>query len=252
MTQFEQHCCCYSNCRPAHCGQKLSSTRARQSLKLCLKFLLASLSRRIRPVASSISTRTQHRAHSLLLLKFFSLCVRISDSKKCLLCVYICIFDNWQYRQYNMSFTRQLSEMSASELNDAIDDTNFPQSHILSRGRNNSVCSTSSTSGTSSLADRVVPAADEAAGSTTPASVGVEEVAQPTRPRLILKSSASIPENDGTQPITPMTPRTTTTPGSGAPSGRGGALTTPRLPSHVCVCAISFIAAPLVNVLNFA
>lgn len=135
-----------------------------------------------------------------------------------------------------MSFTRQLSEMSASELNDAIDDTNFPQSHILSRGRNNSVCSTSSTSGTSSLADRVVPAADEAAaGSTTPASVGVEEVAQPTRPRLILKSSASIPENDGTQPITPMTPRTTTTPGSGAPSG-GELNYPPFTPTYVCVC----------------
>lgn len=160
-----------------------------------------------------------------------------------------------------MSFTRQLSEMSASELNDAIDDTNFPQSHILSRGRNNSVCSTSSTSGTSSLADRVVPAADEAGGSTTPGSAAVEEVAQPTRPRLILKSSASIPENDGTQPITPMTPRTTTTPGSGAtttPSGFGllirGGGTTPRLPPGLTpsVCAINFIAAPLVNVLNFA
>lgn len=124
-----------------------------------------------------------------------------------------------------MSFTRQLSEMSASELNDAIDDTNFPQAHILSRGRNNSVCSTSSTSGTSSLADRVVTAAsDEAAvgaAATSPVNASeADEVApsatQPARPRLILKSSASIPENDGTQPLTPMTPRTTTTPGSGA------------------------------------
>lgn len=43
-----------------------------------------------------------------------------------------------------MSLNRQLSELSASELNDAIDDTNFPQAHVLSRGRNNSVCSTSS------------------------------------------------------------------------------------------------------------
>jgi len=46
--------------------------------------------------------------------------------------------------------TRQLSELSeclsASELNEAIDDTNFPQSHALSRGRNNSICSVSSSS----------------------------------------------------------------------------------------------------------
>ncbi|XP_055382854.1 GTP cyclohydrolase 1-like [Condylostylus longicornis] len=45
----------------------------------------------------------------------------------------------------------ELSELSASELNEAIDDTNFPQSHVLSRGRNNSICSVSSASGTSSL-----------------------------------------------------------------------------------------------------
>nr|XP_016930322.1 GTP cyclohydrolase 1 isoform X1 [Drosophila suzukii] len=126
-----------------------------------------------------------------------------------------------------MSFTRQLSEMSASELNDAIDDTNFPQAHILSRGRNNSVCSTSSTSGTSSLADRQPQQADELAL----AMVGtpIEEVAPPLpapvavpsplagnqRPRLILKTNGSTPDSDGTQPKTPMTPRTSTTPGSG-------------------------------------
>ncbi|XP_064552005.1 GTP cyclohydrolase 1 isoform X1 [Drosophila montana] len=108
-----------------------------------------------------------------------------------------------------MSFTRQLSEMSASELNDAIDDTNFPQAHILSRGRNNSVCSTSSTSGTSSL---VTTQPEDPA---TVAAASEEPVANANiRPRLILKSSTSIPENDGTQPITPMTPRTSTTPGS--------------------------------------
>ncbi|XP_017867192.1 PREDICTED: GTP cyclohydrolase 1 isoform X1 [Drosophila arizonae] len=112
-----------------------------------------------------------------------------------------------------MSFTRQLSEMSASELNDAIDDTNFPQAHIISRGRNNSVCSTSSTSGTSSLADRVVAQPEE---TQPPSSTGSEEPApiHPNRPRLILKSSTSIPENDGTQSsLTPQTPRTSTTPG---------------------------------------
>ncbi|XP_020802339.1 GTP cyclohydrolase 1 isoform X1 [Drosophila serrata] len=111
-----------------------------------------------------------------------------------------------------MSFTRQLSEMSASELNDAIDDTNFPQAHILSRGRNNSVCSTSSTSGTSSLADRAQAQPEEtAANPGTPA----EEVAPAgnQRPRLILKTNGSSPDSDGTQPKTPMTPRTSTTPG---------------------------------------
>lgn len=43
---------------------------------------------------------------------------------------------------------RQLSELSemisADQLNDAIDDRNFPQAHLLSRGRNNSVCSNAS------------------------------------------------------------------------------------------------------------
>ncbi|KQS62257.1 GTP cyclohydrolase 1 isoform X1 [Drosophila erecta] len=120
-----------------------------------------------------------------------------------------------------MSFTRQLSEMSASELNDAIDDTNFPQAHILSRGRNNSVCSTSSTSGTSSLADKPQPQTEE---STAIAGTPVEEVdpapalvpvAGNQRPRLILKTNGSSPDSDGTQPKTPMTPRTSTTPGSG-------------------------------------
>ncbi|XP_016930324.3 GTP cyclohydrolase 1 isoform X3 [Drosophila suzukii] len=113
-----------------------------------------------------------------------------------------------------MSFTRQLSEMSASELNDAIDDTNFPQAHILSRGRNNSVCSTSSTSGTSSLADRQPQQAEELAL----AMVGtpIEEVAPPLpapaavpsplagnqRPRLILKTNGSTPDSDGHEKCT--------------------------------------------------
>ncbi|XP_017015689.2 GTP cyclohydrolase 1 isoform X1 [Drosophila takahashii] len=125
-----------------------------------------------------------------------------------------------------MSFTRQLSEMSASELNDAIDDTNFPQAHILSRGRNNSVCSTSSTSGTSSLADRPLaqPEESSAIGIVGTPTEEVAPVALPTapapltssqRPRLILKTNGSSPDSDGTQPKTPMTPRTSTTPGSG-------------------------------------
>lgn len=126
-----------------------------------------------------------------------------------------------------MSFTRQLSEMSASELNDAIDDTNFPQAHVLSRGRNNSVCSTSSTSGTSSLIDRNLSQADEVSGAnavptTNPASSVSDNVAanetalvpKANRPKLVLKTNGIINENETTRtPITPMTPRTSTTPG---------------------------------------
>ncbi|XP_017092601.2 GTP cyclohydrolase 1 isoform X2 [Drosophila bipectinata] len=109
-----------------------------------------------------------------------------------------------------MSFTRQLSEMSASELNDAIDDTNFPQAHILSRGRNNSVCSTSSTSGTSSLADRAQTQAQPEETADLPATPA-EEVAPSTpatpatgnqRPRLILKMNGSSPDSDGHEKCT--------------------------------------------------
>lgn len=138
-----------------------------------------------------------------------------------------------------MSFTRQLSEMSASELNDAIDDTNFPQAHILSRGRNNSVCSTSSTSGTSSLVDRAVNQPEDLA--TVPPAAATEEPVVNVRPRLILKSSNSIPENDGTQPITPMTPRTSTTPGSGILGMR-------RM--HCCCCCCRHVS-PHIESFNY-
>ncbi|XP_030375249.1 GTP cyclohydrolase 1 isoform X3 [Scaptodrosophila lebanonensis] len=106
-----------------------------------------------------------------------------------------------------MSFTRQLSEMSASELNDAIDDTNFPQAHILSRGRNNSVCSTSSTSGTSSLIDRALshseetnnaaPSPEEKGAISENATASPTTPASTNRPRLILKTNGTIPETDG-------------------------------------------------------
>ncbi|KAM7345193.1 GTP cyclohydrolase punch [Cochliomyia hominivorax] len=129
-----------------------------------------------------------------------------------------------------MNFTRQLSEMSASELNDAIDDTNFPQAHILSRGRNNSVCSTSSTSGTSSLMDRNLSQTDEIISGNVNASTNSgsknssaidnniaadSAVATKTnRPKLILKTNGISNENETIRtPITPMTPRTSTTPG---------------------------------------
>ncbi|XP_054090426.1 GTP cyclohydrolase 1-like isoform X1 [Zeugodacus cucurbitae] len=146
----------------------------------------------------------------------------------------------------SFSFTRQLSEMSASELNDAIDDTNFPQAHILSRGRNNSVCSTSSASGITPLMDRALSQTDEVVGGnttvsnavpaatpTTPGSGGsvaasggalTNAVAKDaaittpppvsfTRPKLMLKTNGIIPEHEADAPMTPKTPRTSTTPG---------------------------------------
>ncbi|EDW74420.1 uncharacterized protein Dwil_GK21906 [Drosophila willistoni] len=115
-----------------------------------------------------------------------------------------------------MSFTRQLSEMSASELNDAIDDTNFPQAHILSRGRNNSICSTSSTSEAGAAPPVATSPTDEVVANV---SASASAITPPTRPRLILKTTNgssnanSVIDNDGTQPQTPMTPRTSTTPG---------------------------------------
>ncbi|XP_050325148.1 GTP cyclohydrolase 1 isoform X1 [Bactrocera neohumeralis] len=143
----------------------------------------------------------------------------------------------------SISFARQLSEMSASELNDAIDDTNFPQAHILSRGRNNSVCSTSSASGITPLMDRALSQTDEVVGTTTVANavatpatpnggnvVGGGVVADLsnsvtkdamittppvsfTRPKLMLKTNGIIPEHEADAPMTPKTPRTSTTPG---------------------------------------
>ncbi|XP_004517321.1 GTP cyclohydrolase 1 isoform X1 [Ceratitis capitata] len=136
----------------------------------------------------------------------------------------------------SMNFTRQLSEMSASELNDAIDDTNFPQAHILSRGRNNSVCSTSSASGITPLMDRTLSQTDEVpnvvgttttSGSVNSASAVVGAVVNAlsndgvitsppvafTRPKLMLKTNGIIPEHEAEAPMTPKTPRTSTTPG---------------------------------------
>ncbi|XP_017493544.1 PREDICTED: GTP cyclohydrolase 1-like [Rhagoletis zephyria] len=157
-----------------------------------------------------------------------------------------------------MNFTRQLSEMSASELNEAIDDTNFPQAHIISRGRNNSVCSTSSASGITPLMDRALSQTDEVTttavtatanavggAATTPnginaiptnggggaaatgagAGAGLSNsfaydavITTPpisfTRPKLMLKTNGIIPEHEPTDsPMTPKTPRTSTTPG---------------------------------------
>ncbi|XP_005186553.1 GTP cyclohydrolase 1 isoform X1 [Musca domestica] len=117
-----------------------------------------------------------------------------------------------------MSFTRQLSEMSASELNEAIDDSNFPQAHILSRGRNNSICSTGSASGNSSLLDRNLSQTDDASAGSVAGNVaneaqsdGAVSKAITNRPKLVIKANGTIPENDSIR--TPMTPRTSTTPG---------------------------------------
>ncbi|XP_037954516.1 GTP cyclohydrolase 1 isoform X1 [Teleopsis dalmanni] len=113
-----------------------------------------------------------------------------------------------------MSFTRQLSEMSASELNDAIDDTNFPQAHILSRGRNNSVCSTSSSS---LILDRTLSQTDESNVNAVITQNAIDTlISTPvSRPKLILKTNGTIPENEANDatPKTPKTPRTSTTPG---------------------------------------
>ncbi|XP_075165189.1 GTP cyclohydrolase punch isoform X1 [Haematobia irritans] len=119
-----------------------------------------------------------------------------------------------------MSFTRQLSEMSASELNEAIDDSNFPQAHILSRGRNNSICSTGSASGNGSLMDRnFLSQTEELATANTVSGVdGSNDIynsgsalSKTNRPKLLIKTNGTIPENESIQ--TPMTPRTSTTPG---------------------------------------
>lgn len=117
----------------------------------------------------------------------------------------------------------QLSELSASELNEAIDDTNFPQAHILSRGRNNSVCSTGSASGLNgfdicrrtSYGNGVVTEKDEDETYTEKAlNVGKET----NRPKLLLKmnGTSKYPNESETtlkNPKTPTTPRTSTTPG---------------------------------------
>lgn len=123
-----------------------------------------------------------------------------------------------------MNFTRQLSEMSASELNDAIDDTNFPQAHVLSRGRNNSICSTSSASGTSAYLEKTAASQIDDATTAAGGGVALEPISTPVtttttmnRPKLMLKTNGIIPENDGPPThhsvSTPMTPRTSTTPG---------------------------------------
>lgn len=141
-----------------------------------------------------------------------------------------------------MSLNRQLSELSASELNDAIDDTNFPQSHVLSRGRNNSVCSTSSApatvlgaerrtlsysdDGNAQLAAQLSAASsesgltgilDDAPGAELAQSLNSIPSTAALRPHLSLKlngiigSSETEPSSNGS--TTPTTPRTSKTPG---------------------------------------
>ncbi|XP_067626350.1 GTP cyclohydrolase 1 isoform X1 [Eurosta solidaginis] len=128
-----------------------------------------------------------------------------------------------------MNFTRQLSEMSASELNEAIDDTNFPQAHALSRGRNNSICSSSSASGITPLKDRTHSHTDEVSTTNTDTTALTTSVnakvltndaviTSPSpvsfvRPKLMLKTNGIIPESEAEAPMTPKTPRTSTTPG---------------------------------------
>ncbi|XP_055838872.1 GTP cyclohydrolase 1 [Episyrphus balteatus] len=121
---------------------------------------------------------------------------------------------------------RQLSELSASELNEAIDDTNFPQAHFLSRGRNNSVCSTGSASGlngfdssrrTSNSSVPVVPEKEKDENVAEKTLVNGKE-ANSNQPKLMLKMNGTgghitESENGLIAPKTPTTPRTSTTPG---------------------------------------
>lgn len=111
---------------------------------------------------------------------------------------------------------RQLSELSemisADELNDAIDDRNFPQAHALSRGRNNSVCSNaSSVSDNRTLSN----------GNSNEVTIEAEENKQTTRnglikrehPTSLVLSNGNIQDKSSNTSKTPTTPRTSTTPG---------------------------------------
>lgn len=134
-----------------------------------------------------------------------------------------------------MSYSRQLSELSASELNDAIDDTNFPQAHILSRGRNNSVCSVSSVLGMSTDPRTLNIALTEAekddvlnvngisnkdavfssiVDGVTP-NDHVVSASSMGKSKLTLKTKGIMPVDnwDASKTTTPITPRTSTTPG---------------------------------------
>nr|AAC04309.1 GTP cyclohydrolase I [Drosophila melanogaster] len=106
-----------------------------------------------------------------------------------------------------MSFTRQLSEMSASELNDAIDDTNFPQPTSFRADA------------TTASAQQVAPRAPPRwrTGSRTRRRRPLPLRAHPSRrwrhpalvplagnqrPRLILKTNGSSPDSDGHEKCT--------------------------------------------------
>lgn len=115
---------------------------------------------------------------------------------------------------------RQLSELSemlsADELNDAIDDRNFPQSHSLSRGRNNSVCSNTS----NASEGRVLPN-----GNTSANDAAVESDADNSNaitrngfikrdhPTSLTFSNTNVQDRSNNSTKTPTTPRTSTTPG---------------------------------------
>lgn len=129
------------------------------------------------------------------------------------------------------AMNRQLSELSASELNEAIDDTNFPQSHAMSRQRNSSVCSTSSNSAVMGLSDSVRSLSNlenelqvDETQTCKDQSNNIENVndANPRskpigfmrreHPTTLLKMNGSV-EGKFDVPGTPKTPRTSTTPG---------------------------------------
>lgn len=116
---------------------------------------------------------------------------------------------------------RQLSELSemisADELNDAIDDRNFPQSHSLSRGRNNSVCSNASNvsenraQSTTSNGNTSDTAPEQDTESTKTVRNGFIKREHPTS-LTFSNGNAQDKSSDSTK--TPTTPRTSTTPGA--------------------------------------
>lgn len=111
---------------------------------------------------------------------------------------------------------RQLSELSemisADELNDAIDDRNFPQAHLLSRGRNNSVCSnTSNVSDNRTLSN--VNHKDVSTEIEDNAKTARNGFMKREHPTSLMFSNGNTPDKSSDSVKTATTPRTSTTPG---------------------------------------
>lgn len=111
---------------------------------------------------------------------------------------------------------RQLSELSemisADELNDAIDDRNFPQAHLLSRGRNNSVCSNAS-----SVSDNRTLSNGNSNDAPSENEDGTKAVRngfmKREHPSSLTLSNGNAQDKPSDSVKSPTTPRTSTTPG---------------------------------------